>query len=139
MKALGAEIDEQKKNQDVKHSNLEDCDKQLNRISEKRKQMWDEKDKLRKEKDELRDEYYGGLITFSKYKYLIQDIEWMTDMQGKIKAKNEEREKRDQERKERQERIQKEREEKKKMEEERRQREIERKAKAIENKKVMEE
>ena len=101
--------------------------------------MWDEKDKLRKEKDELRDEYYGGLITFSKYKYLIQDIEWMTDMQGKIKAKNEEREKREQERKERQERIQKEREEKKKMEEERRQREVDRKAKAIENKKQMEE
>ena len=37
MKALSAEIDEVKKNQDVKVTNLEECDKQLNRISDKRK------------------------------------------------------------------------------------------------------
>ena len=73
-----------KKLQESKVCNLEECDKVLNKIVEKRKGLWEERDKLRKTKEELRDEYYGNLITFHKYKYLIQDIEWMTDMQSKI-------------------------------------------------------
>lgn len=124
---MAAEIEELKKNQDTKITNLEECDKQLDRINEKRKSLITEKEKLRVQKEEFRNEYYGALITYQKYKYLVQDIEWMTDMQNKIKARNEEKEKREQEKRERLEKIQKEKEEKKRMEEERRQREVERK------------
>jgi len=37
---------------------MNEHDKQLERISDKKKQHWDEKDKLKKAKDQLNDEYY---------------------------------------------------------------------------------
>lgn len=66
MKKLQAEIDELKKGQDVKIETKESFDKQLDAINEKRKKMRDERDKLYKQKEELRDNYYGALIDYSK-------------------------------------------------------------------------
>jgi len=86
-KALQAQIDIIKKGQEEKTEALNTFDVQLNRISDKRKQDWDSKDKLRKQKDELNDEYYGSLILYSKYQYLLSDIKWMTDMQNILKEK----------------------------------------------------
>jgi len=86
-KAIQAEIDATKKGQEEKTDALGAFDTQLNGISDKRKQDWDSKDKLRKQKDELNDEYYGSLILYSKYQYLLSDIKWMTDMQNMLKDK----------------------------------------------------
>lgn len=105
MKKLQEEIDVLKKNQDVKTETKETFDKQLDTINERRKKMRDERDKLFKQKEELRDTYYGSLINYSKQQYLLQDIDWMTQMQGNLIQRKAEKDKRDQEYKERKERI----------------------------------
>lgn len=97
----------------------------LDKINERRKKDRDERDRLYKQKYDLKDAYYGALIDYSKQQFLVKDIKWMTEMQGKLKDRQAENERRDRERKERQERIQKEREERKRKEEERKQRELE--------------
>jgi len=66
-KTLQALIDDIKKHQETKTETLTAFDDQLNRISDKRKKDWDAKDKLRKQKDELNDDYYGSLILYSKF------------------------------------------------------------------------
>ena len=71
MKKLQTEIDGLKKNQDVKTETKESFDKQLDTINEKRKKMRDDRDKLYKQKEELRDGYYGALIDYSKQQYLL--------------------------------------------------------------------
>jgi len=48
LKELSVEIDEFKKHKDTKNEALNEFDKNLERISDKKKQHWDEKDKLRK-------------------------------------------------------------------------------------------
>jgi hypothetical protein len=48
LKNLQLEMDEHRKNRDVKNEALGEFDKNLERISDKKKQHWDEKDKLRK-------------------------------------------------------------------------------------------
>jgi len=50
--------------QDEKHESKENFDKQLDDINEKRKKLRDSRDKLYKEKEELRDGYYGALIQY---------------------------------------------------------------------------
>ena len=80
MKKLSAEIDELKKGQGERVETTENYDKVLDRINEKRKKEREEKLKLQKSKDELRDEYFDGLLQFTKQSYLVQDINWMTDM-----------------------------------------------------------
>jgi chromosome segregation ATPase len=87
MKKLQLEIDDLKKNQDVKMETKESFDKQLDGINERRKKMRDERDKLYKAKEELRDTYYGALILYSKQQYLLQDIAWMTQMQDNLKVR----------------------------------------------------
>ena len=47
-KALQVEVDEEKKNKEVTIDTLENLDKQITRINEKRKKNSDEIDKLRK-------------------------------------------------------------------------------------------
>lgn len=113
MKQLQGEIDVLKEGQSAKTETKETFDKQLDDINARRKKLRDDRDKLYKQKEELRDTYYGSLIDYTKQQYLLQDIDWMTDMQGKIKVRADEKEKRDKEYQERRERIAKEREEKK--------------------------
>lgn len=69
-----------KEGQTAKTETKETFDKQLDDINAKRKKLRDDRDKLYKQKEELRDTYYGSLITFTKQQYLLQDIAWMTDM-----------------------------------------------------------
>ena len=110
---LQEEIDVLKKGQDAKTETKETFDKQLDGINEKRKKVRDDRDKLYKQKEELRDVYYGALIDYSKQQYLLQDIAWMTQMQDNLRTRKAENDKRNLEYKERKERIQKERDEKK--------------------------
>lgn len=50
-KALQAEVEESRKHQEVKIGNLEDLDKQIEKLNEKRKKDQDEIDALRKSKN----------------------------------------------------------------------------------------
>lgn len=113
MKKLQGEIDVLKEGQTAKTETKESFDKQLDDINALRKKLRDDRDKLYKQKEELRDAYYGSLIDFTKQQYLLQDITWMSDMQSKLKVRQDEKEKRDKEYQERRDRIAKEREEKK--------------------------
>lgn len=136
---LQTQIDAIKKGQEQRTDTLTSFDNQLNKISDKRKQDWDAKDKLRKQKDELNDEYYGALINYSKYQYLLSDIKWMTDMQKMLKDKAAQKQKYEDEKRARKEKYEREKEERKKREEEAAQRAAERKEKLAANKKAMEE
>jgi hypothetical protein len=51
-----------KVHQTQKTETKESFDKQLDQINEKRKKLRDDKEKLYKQKEELRDQYYGALI-----------------------------------------------------------------------------
>lgn len=138
-KSLQAQIDGIKKGQEQKTDALTTFDNQLNKISDKRKQDWDAKDKLRKQKDELNDEYYGSLINYSKYQYLLSDIKWMSDMQKMLKDKQAQKQKYEDEKRARKEKYEREKEERKKKEEEYAQKQEERREKIAANKKAMEE
>jgi len=139
IKSLQTQIDAIKKGQEQKTDTLTTFDNQLNKISDKRKQDWDGKDKLRKQKDELNDEYYGSLINYSKYQYLLSDIKWMSDMQKMLKDKQAQKQKYEDEKRARKEKYEREKEERKKKEEEYAQKQEERKEKIAANKKAMEE
>jgi chromosome segregation ATPase len=134
LKELGQMMDEERKHRDEKHENLDNLNKQIDRVQEKRKKIFDEIEKFKKQKEELKDKYYGQMIDYTKYQFLVNDIKWMNEVQQKLRERDEEKKRREQERLERIERIKKEKEErlqreleKKQREEERRQREIERK------------
>ena len=139
MKKLQEEIEVIKSQQNQKTETKESFDKQLDTINERRKKLRDERDKLYKQKEELRDSYYGGLILYQKQQYLIQDINWMTEMQGKIQQREEEEDRRNKEYQERKDRIAREREERKEREDARKQKEKEKKEREAENKKILEE
>lgn len=64
--ALQAEIDKVKAEQSAKTESKESYDKQLDEINDKRKNLREKRDKLFKEKETLRDDYYGSLILFQK-------------------------------------------------------------------------
>jgi len=114
--------------------NLEGLDKQLDRVSEKKKKVNDQIDQFKAQKGELQNSYYGQMIDFTKYQYLTSDIKWMNEIRDKLQVRHDENKKRNLERKERADRIKKEREERKQKEEERKQNEEERKQKAVERK-----
>lgn len=65
--------------------NRELIEKDLDKINERRKRARDERDKLWQQKYELKDDYYGTLITFQKQQFLVKDINWMTEMQAKLR------------------------------------------------------
>lgn len=113
LKELGEMMDEERKNREEKHENLENLNKQIDRVQEKKKKIFDEIDRLKKQKEELQDKYYGQMIDFTKYQFLVNDIKWMNEVQQKLRERDEERKKREQERQERIERIKKEKEERK--------------------------
>ena len=136
---LQAEIEELKKTQNDKLECKESFDKQLDKINEKRKKERDEKDRLYKQKDDLRAVYYQALIDYTKQEYLLSDIKWMNEMQGKLKVREEERQRREREYQERKERIRKEKEERERIKEEKKKREEEKRLREIENKRIMEE
>lgn len=69
-----------KKDKNVQQTSREEFDKQIEKINEKRNKDRDEKDKLWKQRDELKDAYYGALIDYSKQQVMIKDIKWMTDI-----------------------------------------------------------
>ena len=124
---LAKAMDEIRKTQTEKKQSKEEYDKVLDQIILKRKKDYDERDKLYKSRNEMKDKYYQQLIDYTKQQRLIDDIKWMEGVKQKLQQRKEEKEKRDQERKERYERIQKEKEERKRQEEERKQKELERK------------
>lgn len=64
MGILQRTIDELKKTGNQQQDERENFDKSLDDINEKRKKLRDTRDKLYKEKEELRDTYYGALIVF---------------------------------------------------------------------------
>jgi len=66
MNALQKEIDEVKAEQSAKTESRENYDKTLDEINERRKALREKRDKLYKEKDALKDDYYVGLIQFQK-------------------------------------------------------------------------
>lgn len=134
-KALQTEVDESRKNKEVTIGNLEDLDKQLDRLNEKRKKDQDEIDKHRTTKNELQDDYYSKMIEFTKYQYLVHDVKWMTEKKAEIMERELAFQKRKAEREERALKIKLEKEERKQKELERKQREEERRVKEIENKK----
>lgn len=136
---LQAEIEELKKTQNDKNETKETFDLQLDKINEKRKKERDEKDRHYKQKDDLRAVYYQAFIDYTKQEYLLSDITWMTEMQGKLKVREEEKAKRDREYQERKERIKKEKEDRIRVIEEKKKREEDKKLREIENKKIMEE
>lgn len=137
-KTLQAKIDSIKKTQESKTEALTAFDSELNKISDKRKQDWDGKDKLRKQKDELNDEYYGSLILYTKYQYLLSDIKWMTDMQNMLKDKASQKQKYEDEKKARKAKYEAEKEERKRKDEEYKQKQEERKEKLAANKAALE-
>jgi hypothetical protein len=55
-----------KKDINVQQTSREEFDKQIEKINEKRNKERDEKDKIWKLRDELKDAYYGSLIEYSK-------------------------------------------------------------------------
>jgi hypothetical protein len=69
-----------KAEQSAKTESKENYDKQLDEINDKRKALREKRDKLFKEKETLRDDYYGALILFQKQSQLVRDIDWMTTM-----------------------------------------------------------
>ena len=113
--------------------------KKLEKINEKRNKDRDEKDKLWKQRDELKDAYYGALIDFSKQQFMIKDIKWMTDMQAQIISRKEEKERREREYQEKQEKIKQEKEERRLKEEERKLKEQQKKEQEAEKKRLQEE
>lgn len=131
IKLLQGEVDEERKDRTERTDTLDTLNKQLDRVSEKRKKSFDEIDRLRKNKQELQDKYYGQMIEFTKYQYLANDIKWMNEVQERLKVRDAERQQRENERKERIERIKKEKEERKQRELDRKQREEERKEREI--------
>ena len=84
-------MDQQKKARDDKQESRETLEKELDKINERRKRARDDRDKLYKQKYELKDEYYGALITYSKQQFLIKDINWMNEMQEKLRKRKEEK------------------------------------------------
>lgn len=101
IKELSEIVDQQKKERDEKQESRDTIDKELNKINERRKRIRDERDKLYQLKYELKDEYYGSLIMYQKQQFLVKDINWMTEMQSKLRQKQEVKERRDREYKER--------------------------------------
>ena len=96
-------------------------------LSERRKKLRDERDKLYKMKDELKDGYYGQLINYSKEQFLIRDIDWMTGIKAQVVEREERKAKIEAERKERAERRKREIEERERLKQERIKKEEERK------------
>ena len=91
LRAINLEIDAMKKIVNVKKETHESFSKELEAINVKRQKARDERDRLFKEKNEIRDKYYTDMIHFSKQQQLVHDIKWMTEMQGKIKAREAEK------------------------------------------------
>jgi hypothetical protein len=89
----------------------EDFDKQLDRLSDRRKKERDERDKHFKGKDELKDAYYGAMIDYTKQQALIKDIIWMNGIRKGLVERKEKRDKIEAEKAERAERRRKEAEE----------------------------
>ena len=112
-KSLQAEVDESRKHKEITHGNLEDLDKQLDRLNEKRKKDQDEIDVLRTTKNELQDGYYSKMIEFTKYQYLVHDVKWMNEKKAEIMERELAFQKRKAEREERALKIKLEREERK--------------------------
>lgn len=138
-KELKAEVDENRKDHTDKMENLDSLDKQLDRVSEKKKKVNDEIEKLKDSKSELQNKYYGQMIDFTKYQYLTSDIKWMNEIKEKLQVREDEKLKRKLERKERADRIKAERAERVQKELERKQKEEERREREIERKKKIEE
>jgi len=120
---LKKQIDEVEKTKDEQLKTFDEYNKILDAVNAKRKKESEEREKLLKQKDELRDGYYGQLIAHLKQQRLIKDINWVNEVQGNLRKRKEEEERRQREHQERQERIQREREERRKQEEERKERE----------------
>lgn len=89
VKQLQNEVDEERKDREIKTENIDNLNKQLDRVSEKRKKDFDEIDKMRKQKQELQDKYYGQMIDYTKYQYLVNDIKWMNEVQERLKKQDE--------------------------------------------------
>ena len=130
---LQKEIDDARNTLDSKAELREDFDKQLDRLSDKRKKERDDRDKLFKMKDEVKDAYYATMIDYSKQQILIKDINWMNGIRQGLLERKEKRDKVEAEKTERAERRRKEAEERDKARQERLAKDEERKAKEEEN------
>lgn len=86
----------------------------------------DEINKNKTQKLELQDNYYGQMIDYTKYQYLVSDIKWMTEIKERLTEKENERLRRKEEQKEQQDRYKKEKEDFKRKELEQKQRELDR-------------
>jgi len=128
-KKLQEEIDATRDQKKDLHENLENLDKQLDKTSDKRKTIQGEIDSLKEQRQALEDKYYGQMIDYTKYQYLVNDIKWMKEMQAKLQEKKDAKDRYAQERKERDEKRKREIEERKQQELERKQREEERRLK----------
>jgi hypothetical protein len=51
----------------------------------------DEINKNKTQKLELQDNYYGQMIDYTKYQYLVSDIKWMTEIKERLTEKENER------------------------------------------------
>jgi hypothetical protein len=71
----------------------EGYDEQLDRLQDKRKKEYDDRDKLFKQKDELKDAHYAALIAYSKQQSLIRDIEWMKGVKAGLVERQERKDK----------------------------------------------
>lgn len=130
-KELQEILNTEKKDKEEKVENLENLDKQIDRVVEKKKKEQDEIDKQKLAKAELQDKYYGQMIDYTKYQYLVNDIKWMKEMKAKLQESEDRKQKIIQEKKEWAEKIAKEKEERKQKELERKQKEEERRLREI--------
>lgn len=100
-KELSELLDMEKKDKAEKIDNLENLDKQIDKTKDKRGTIQEEIEKLKVQKQELNDKYYGQMIDFTKYQFLVNDIKWMTEMKQKLQERQDVKAKIAQERKER--------------------------------------
>ena len=76
--SLIKEIEEGRNALDTKAEVRVDVDKQLDRLGDKRQKDRDERDKLFKAKDDVKDEYYAKMILYEKQQQLIPHLRSQT-------------------------------------------------------------
>lgn len=133
MAQLQKEVDEARVTLDSKSELREDFDKQLDKLSDRRKKERDDRDKLFKSKDELKDAYYAAMIDWSKQQALIKDIEWMNGIRAGLLERKAKRDKIEAEKAEKAERRRKEAEDREQARLDRIAKDEERKAQAAED------
>lgn len=60
-------------------------------MSEKKQKIYDDIIKLREQRLEAENKYYGSMIDYTKYQYLVSDVKWMTGIKDQLVERDTER------------------------------------------------